>query len=54
MSGHSGAFVEASVYLVLSSVSFGLWQAWWLGVGAFAMMLCVLLGKTLASTNAAE
>ncbi len=44
----------ATVYLVLSSVSFGLWQAWWLGVGAFAMMLCVLLGKTFASTNAAE
>jgi len=47
------AAAAASVYLIISSVSFGLWQAWWLGVGACAMMLCMLLGKTLAPTETA-
>jgi O-antigen ligase len=42
------AAATATVYLIISSISFGLWQAWWLGVGAFAMMLCMLLGRTLA------
>ncbi len=48
------AAATAAVYLIISSVSFGLWQAWWLGVGAFAVMLCMLLGKALAATSAAE
>ncbi len=48
------ASATAAVYLIISSVSFGLWQAGWLGVGAFAMMLCLLLGKTLAPTRAME
>ena len=42
------AAAAATVYLVIGSVSFGLWQEWWLCVGAFAMALCVLLGRTLA------
>ena len=47
------AAATATVYLTLSSISFGLWQAWWLGVGAFAMMLCILLGKTLQPSETA-
>lgn len=39
----------ATVYLVIGSISYGLWQEWWLCVGAFAMGLCILLGKTLKS-----
>jgi O-antigen ligase len=41
------AAATATVYFVISSVSFGLWQEWWLCVGSFATALCVLLGKTL-------
>jgi O-antigen ligase len=41
------AAATATVYLTISSVSFGLWQEWWLCVGSFAAALCVLLGKTL-------
>lgn len=41
------AAATATVYLVIGSVSFGLWQEWWLCVGAFAAALCGLLGKTL-------
>jgi O-antigen ligase len=40
------AAATATVYLVISAVSFGLWQDWWLGVGVLAMTLCILLGKT--------
>jgi O-antigen ligase len=42
------AAATATVFLTISSVSFGLWQEWWLDVGVFAMGLCILLGKTLA------
>jgi O-antigen ligase len=45
------AAATATVYLVIGSVSFGLWQEWWLGVGAFATALCVLLGKMLEATT---
>jgi O-antigen ligase len=41
------AAATATVYLVIGAVSFGLWQEWWLCVGAFAMALCALLGRTL-------
>lgn len=46
------AAATATVYLVISAVSFGQWQEWWLCVGAFATALCVLLGKTLAYEGA--
>ncbi|MGZ6011556.1 MAG: O-antigen ligase family protein [Caulobacteraceae bacterium] len=46
------AAATATVYLTICTVSFGLWQEWWLCVGAFAMALCVLLGRTLAPTAA--
>ena len=42
------AAATATVYLTISSVSFGLWQEWWLDVGVFAAGLCVLLGRALA------
>jgi O-antigen ligase len=47
------AAATATVYLSISAVSFGLWQEWWLCVGAFAMALCILLGKTFAPADAA-
>jgi O-antigen ligase len=40
----SGALV---VYLTIGSLSFGLWQEWWLCLGAFAMALCLLLGRAM-------
>jgi O-antigen ligase len=46
------AAATATVYLTISSISFGLWQEWWLCVGAFAVALCVLLGRTLAGDEA--
>ncbi len=42
------AAATATVYLVIGSVSFGLWQEWWLCLGAFALALCVLLGRAQA------
>jgi O-antigen ligase len=45
------AAAAAMVYLVIGAVSYGLWQEWWLCVGAFAMVLSVLLGRTLAPTG---
>jgi O-antigen ligase len=47
------AAAVATVYLIISAVSFGQWQEWWLCVGGFAMALCVLLGATLAPDEAA-
>lgn len=41
------AAAAATVYLTIGGVSFGLWQEWWLCVGALAMTLCILLGKAL-------
>ena len=43
------AAATATVYLAIGAVSFGLWQEWWLCLGAFAMALCVLLGRALGS-----
>jgi O-antigen ligase len=45
----AAAAATAAVYLTISAVSFGLWQDWWLSVGALATTLCVLLGGALAS-----
>jgi len=47
----AAAAATAAVYLVISSVSYGLWQEWWLCVGAFALVLCILLGKTLPTAT---
>jgi O-antigen ligase len=39
----AAAAATAAAYLTISAVSFGLWQEWWLCVGAFALTLCLLL-----------
>jgi O-antigen ligase len=41
------ASATAAVYIVISAVGFGLWQEWWLCVGALAMSVCVVFAKTL-------
>lgn len=41
------ASATATVYIVISAVGFGLWQEWWLCVGALAMSVCVVFAKTL-------
>jgi len=48
------AAATATVYLTIGSVSFGLWQEWWLCVGSLAAALCVLLGKTLVPDQAPQ
>ena len=48
------ASATATVYILISAVGFGLWQEWWLCVGAFAMLLCILFGKTLRHPQAAS
>jgi O-antigen ligase len=50
----AAAAATAMVYLGISSVSFGLWQDWWLCVGAFALALCLLLGKALRGDAGGE
>jgi O-antigen ligase len=39
------AAATATVYLSISAVGFGLWQEWWLCVGALALVCCTLVGK---------
>lgn len=48
------AAATAVVYLTISSVSYGLWQEWWLCVGVFAMTLCILLGRMLGGGVTAD
>ena len=45
----SVASATATVYIVISAVGFGLWQEWWLCVGALAMSVCVVFARTLPS-----
>jgi len=40
----AAAAASASVYLLFSGVNFGVWQEWWLALGA----LCVLLGAAVS------
>ena len=35
-----------TVFLTIGSVSFGLWQEWWIDVGVLAAGLCLLYGRT--------
>jgi O-antigen ligase len=35
----------AAAYLTIGAISFGVWQEWWLALGAFAMAACALLLK---------
>jgi O-antigen ligase len=41
------AAATATVFIVISAVGFGLWQEWWLCVGALAMAACVVFARTL-------
>lgn len=38
-------------YLVVSGLSFGVWQEWWLALGALAVIACAIAQKTSASTR---
>jgi len=39
------ALATATVYLVFAAVSFGVWQDWWIGVGALAAAFCVAVAR---------
>ena len=43
----AGALVS---YLVVSGFSFGVWQEWWLALGALAVIACGVAQKTSASS----
>jgi O-antigen ligase len=47
------ASATAAVYLTISAVGFGLWQEWWLCVGALAIVLCILFGNAARSAGEA-
>jgi hypothetical protein len=42
------AAATATVYLLISAVGFGLWQEWWLCVGALSLGTCLALRRVLA------
>lgn len=48
------ASATATVYIFISAVAFGLWQEWWLCVGALAMTACVAFGRTLDGAPSRE
>lgn len=48
----AAACAAAAAYLVFSAVSFGIWQEWWLALGAFAAAACVLLDRQGATARA--
>jgi O-antigen ligase len=35
----------SAAYLTIGAISFGVWQEWWLALGAFAIVACVLVLK---------
>jgi O-antigen ligase len=39
------ASATATVYLVIGAISFGVWQEWWICLGALAMAACVVLRR---------
>jgi O-antigen ligase len=39
------ASATATVYLVIGAISFGLWQEWWICLGALALAACLALGR---------
>ncbi len=41
--GVAASAASAVGFLVIAAVSFGVWQEWWLGVGAFATSVCAVL-----------
>ncbi len=44
------ASAAATVYIFISAVGFGLWQEWWLCVGALTMTVCVAFARTLPTS----
>jgi hypothetical protein len=42
----AGALVS---YLVIGALSFGVWQEWWLGLGALTLIACDLVRRMGAS-----
>ena len=36
---------SAGAYLTIGALSFGIWQEWWLALGALAIMVIVLLAR---------
>lgn len=51
--GRDGAMAAGAVvsYLVVGGLSFGVWQEWWLALGALAVIACGVAQKTSASTR---
>lgn len=49
----AAAAATATVYLVFAAVSFGVWQDWWIGVGALAAAFCVAVANQPAGAPAA-
>jgi O-antigen ligase len=49
----AAACATATVYLVIGAISFGLWQEWWLCLGALALAACVALGRFVGQDRAA-
>ncbi len=49
----AGASATLTVYMVIGAVGFGLWQEWWLCVGALGMAACVVMGKFVDPPRAA-
>lgn len=47
------ACATATVYLVIGAISFGLWQEWWLCLGALALAACVALGRFIGQDRGA-
>jgi O-antigen ligase len=45
------ASATAAVYIFISAVGFGLWQEWWLCVGALAMSVCVVFARSLGGAR---
>jgi O-antigen ligase len=39
----AAAAATATVYLAFGAVSFGVWQEWWLGLGALSALVCILV-----------
>ena len=43
--GRATAVATAVAYLTFASVSFGVWQEWWLALGAFAAAACLAVQR---------
>ncbi|MFM8377108.1 MAG: hypothetical protein ACKN9P_13810 [Phenylobacterium sp.] len=39
----AAAAATAAIYLAFGAVSFGVWQEWWLALGALSALACILV-----------